>query len=76
MTQSNFVNPDGWDNNEQYTTVADLIKITEYTLYVPEIMEITGKYQKHIKYIQVKSLHGQTPISCLTLTAITTAKMP
>lgn len=49
MTQSNFVNPDGWDNDEQYTTVADLIKITEYVLSVPEIMEIAGTYQKHIQ---------------------------
>lgn len=49
MTQSNFVNPDGWDNDDQYTTVADLIKITEYVLSVPEIMEIVGTYQKHIQ---------------------------
>lgn len=48
MTQSNFVNPDGWDNDEQYTTVADLIKISEYALYVPEIREITSKFQKNV----------------------------
>lgn len=48
MTQSNFVNPDGWDNDEQYTTVADLIKISEYALYVPEIREITSTFQKNV----------------------------
>lgn len=49
MTQSHFVNPDGWDNAEQYTTVSDLIKITEYSLSVPEIMEAAGAYQKSIQ---------------------------
>lgn len=48
MTQSNFVNPDGWDDDEQYTTAADLIKITEYALSVPEIREITGTFQKDV----------------------------
>lgn len=48
MTQSNFVNPDGWDNDWQYTTVADLIKISEYALYVPEIREITSTFQKNV----------------------------
>lgn len=48
MTQSNFINPDGWDDDEQYTTAADLIKITEYALSVPEIREITGTFQKDV----------------------------
>lgn len=27
MTNSHFVNPDGWDDYEQYTTTEDLIKL-------------------------------------------------
>lgn len=48
MTNSNFVNPDGWDNDEQYTTVEDLIKISEYALSVPEISNIIGTYYKSV----------------------------
>lgn len=48
MTNSNFVNPDGWDNEEQYTTAEDLIKLAEYVITVPKIMEITGTYQKYV----------------------------
>ena len=48
MTNSNFVNPDGWDNGEQYTTVEDLIKISEYALSVPEISNIIGTYYKSV----------------------------
>lgn len=48
MTQSNFVNPDGWDDDEQYTTADDLIKIAGYALSVPEIREITGTFQKNV----------------------------
>lgn len=48
MRDSKFVNPDGWDDDEQYTTVSDLIKLTEYVFSVPEIREITGTFQRNV----------------------------
>ena len=45
MEDSNFVSPDGWDDDEQYTTVHDLITLTEYTMSVPEIRDIVGTAQ-------------------------------
>lgn len=48
MKNSNFVNPDGWDNEEQYTTVEDLIKLSEYALSISEISNIIGTYQKSV----------------------------
>lgn len=48
MNDSHFVNPDGWDDDEQYTTVSDLIKLTKYVLSVPEISNVTGTFQKSV----------------------------
>lgn len=48
MQNSNFVNPEGWDDNNQYTTVSDLLILAEYAISVPEIREITGTYQKYV----------------------------
>ena len=50
MTDSHFANPDGWDNDDHYTTVADLIILSRYILGVPEIMEITGTHKKNVIY--------------------------
>ncbi len=50
MQNSNFVNPDGWDDNNQYTTVSDLLILAEYAVSVPEIREITGTYQKYVVF--------------------------
>lgn len=50
MTGTHFVNPDGWDADGQYTTAADLLKIAEYVLSVPQLREITGTYQKTVTF--------------------------
>ena len=50
MTSSHFVNPDGWDDPQQYTIAADLIKLSEYALAVPEIRSIVGIYQKSVVF--------------------------
>lgn len=42
MTGSNFMNPDGWDNWSQYTTVSDLLILTQYAMNIWEIREIVG----------------------------------
>ena len=46
MTSSNFVNPDGWDDPAQYTTISDLIKLADYAFNVPEIRNAAGIHYK------------------------------
>lgn len=48
MKDTNFVNPDGWDDDAQYTTVADLLKTAEYAYSVPLLRDITGTYEKTV----------------------------
>ncbi|MBO5163162.1 MAG: D-alanyl-D-alanine carboxypeptidase [Ruminococcus sp.] len=51
MTDSHFVNPDGWDDDNQYTTVSDLLLLTQYAMTVPEIREAVGIYQMNAEFI-------------------------
>lgn len=48
MKDSSFVNPDGWDDDAQYTTVNDLLKIAEYAYSVPLLRTVTGTYEKEV----------------------------
>lgn len=48
MKNSHFTTPDGWDDEDQYTTVKDLIALGEYALSVPEIREISGTFSKDV----------------------------
>ena len=48
MNSSNFVNPDGWDNTDQYTTAYDLCLLARYALTVPEIRNAASCYEKQI----------------------------
>lgn len=48
MNDSSFVNPDGWDDKDQYTTAADLLKLGEYVLTVPEITSGAQTFKKNI----------------------------
>lgn len=50
MKNSHFVNPEGWDNANQYTTVSDLLKLAAHAFSVPEIKSITGTYQKYVVF--------------------------
>lgn len=50
MSNSHFTTPDGSDNDDQYTTVSDLLLLSEYALSVPEIREITSTYQKYVVF--------------------------
>ncbi len=50
MENSHFVNPDGWDDAEQYTTVSDLLNLADYAFSVPEIRTITSTYQKYVVF--------------------------
>gem|GEM_PF-345790 len=51
MKNSRFVNPDGWDESKQYTTVADIIKLSEYALSVPEIRKTSSCHEKTVTYL-------------------------
>ncbi len=48
MVSSNFVNPDGWDNSEQYTTAYDLCLLAQYALTFPEIRKAASCSEKQI----------------------------
>lgn len=50
MSDSYFNTPDGSDNDGQYTTVSDLLLLSEYALSVPEIRGITSTYQKYVVF--------------------------
>ena len=46
MPSSHFVNPDGWDDPAQYTTISDLIKLTNYAFALPEVHNAVGIHTK------------------------------
>lgn len=50
MKNSSFVNPDGQDDNAQYTTAADLVKLAEYSLSFPAICEIAAIQEKFVVF--------------------------
>ena len=45
MTDSNFVNPDGWDDPQQYTTVSDLLRLSQFALTFPIICDIASSVE-------------------------------
>ena len=51
MSHSHFVNPEGWDDERQYTTASDLLLLAEYALTVPEIRENAAALQKRVVYV-------------------------
>lgn len=50
MKSSNFTNPDGWDDENQYTTISDLIVLTKYALTVDLIRSIAGTKEKYVVF--------------------------
>lgn len=50
MKNSNFTNPDGWDEENNYSTCYDLMVLTRYALSVPEIKEIVSLSQKYVVF--------------------------
>lgn len=50
MKNSYFTTPDGSDNDDQYTTVNDLLLLSEYALSVPEIRDISSIHQKYVVF--------------------------
>lgn len=56
MESSHFVNPEGWDDDGQYTTVSDLMKLAAYAYSIPEIRNITGTYQKRVVFVSGENI--------------------
>ena len=50
-TDTHYVNPEGWDDQRQYTTVQDLARITSKAMQVPEIREIVSCPQKTVTFL-------------------------
>lgn len=50
MNNSYFVNPDGSDDERQFTTANDLLLLARYALTVPGIREIAGIHQKYVVF--------------------------
>lgn len=50
MKNSHFTTPDGWDENDQYTTAADLIKLAEYAIKDPTIQQIVSTHEKDVVF--------------------------
>ncbi len=45
MTDSHFLTPDGWDEEGQFVTAADMVKAASYVLTVPELRRIVGTFE-------------------------------
>jgi len=56
MSSSHFTNPDGWDDDAQYVTAADLAKLSEYVLNNPVINEIVSTHQKYVVFESGESI--------------------
>ena len=50
MTNSHFTNPDGWDEDGQYTTAEDLLKLTEYALSNRFIKKTVGTQEANVVF--------------------------
>lgn len=47
---SNFVNPDGWDDKKQYSTVHDLALISSHAIKTQEIRDIVSSSSKRVVF--------------------------
>ena len=56
MNSSHFSTPDGWDDDDQYVTAADMAKLCEYALGFPVIREIVGTHQKSVVFESGESI--------------------
>lgn len=50
ITNSNFTNPDGWDSENQYSTVYDLALISAHAVKLDEIRNITSSQSKYVVF--------------------------
>ena len=50
MSNSYFMNPDGWDNSDQCVTGADMIKLCKHALSNSVIRRIVGTFRKNVVF--------------------------
>ena len=50
MCDSNFTTPDGSDSPDQYTTLSDLIKLSEYAMTFSVLREIMAEHEKYVVF--------------------------
>ncbi|MBR3552314.1 MAG: D-alanyl-D-alanine carboxypeptidase [Clostridia bacterium] len=50
MTESHFVNPEGWDSDAQHTTVSDMAILANYAMRVPSIRKIIRIQKKDVQF--------------------------
>ena len=50
MYNTNFTNPDGWDDADQYTTVSDLMRLADYVLNDPQLSDIVSTHYKYVTF--------------------------
>ena len=65
MRNSHFVNPDGWDEDLQYVTADDLVKLSVYALQYPIIREIVGTYAYDVQFVSGERIHWTNTNSLL-----------
>lgn len=58
LNETNFSNPTGLDNNEQYTSTYDLIKIAQYALKNPFFSEVVSTKKAYVKSADGKTVHN------------------
>lgn len=56
---SHFVTPEGWDNEETYSTVYDLALFAAYAMQVEEIREIAATYEKRVFFVSGENITWQ-----------------
>lgn len=56
LRNTNFVNPEGWDDPRHYTTASDLTKIAKYALSVPEIRELVAAKKRDVTFVSGETI--------------------
>lgn len=65
MDNSRFVNPDGWDNDEQYSTPTDLLILTENALKNETIRGILGEKERKVTFVAGGSITWKNHIKMI-----------
>ena len=50
MEKTNFTSPDGWDDDDQYTTASDLVKLTACTIGIEELSNTMSLNKKYVVF--------------------------
>ena len=53
---SHFVTPEGWDNEDTYSTVYDLALFAAYAMEIEEIREIAAIYEKKVFFVSGENI--------------------